>query len=615
MSEINVKRRAILVLGMHRSGTSAATRVVNLLGAHLGDRMLLPAADNESGFWEHADVVRIDNALLASLGREWHDLRPLPRGWMCSEAAQNARVGLIKTLEGQFPDNSLWAVKDPRMCLLLPLWLDVLRELEVQPCILLVVRHPKEVAQSLQVRDGLPLLQSFWLWLRYIVEAEYATRELPRAVVGYPSLLADWRGAMTSAAAAMGIDWPNHTDTAANAVDAFLDTSRRHHINASTDDADLPPLLREMYVALLDAENDRQAWAKVKQISDQYVQAERSFGFSLQAAYDAINETISANSAVDRQMVSSLAMSILDDVRNSPPPPKIRDIAKLYWQCGDQGFDEALTINIEHERVAAPIRFSFRLPDGVRPDSVRFDPSTLPGQFEIFGLRVNGYPIDDIGAQLLQVHQHRLPSSGLGHIRILALNDDPWVRFDLRNCQACGSGPIEIEIISRYEGVQNWMQNIIDSAVVNSMRSAVQTMTDAISKKLDEISLWHGRQTQVMTDLQKHIDTNMVEVRESLMDLSSRYAQHWMELHSVAAAMASHLDSTKEREEAISRMASEYQTSVETHAEAICQNVARNLEQLLQTEVAMQTQMNRLQESLDAVLERQSRSLWVKLSR
>ncbi len=86
------EHQAILVLGMHRSGTSALTRVLNLLGAELGSR-LMPAVsgNNENGFWENQDAVDIHEALLSDLGRNWHDIREMPAGWAASDAAARAR--------------------------------------------------------------------------------------------------------------------------------------------------------------------------------------------------------------------------------------------------------------------------------------------------------------------------------------------------------------------------------------------------------------------------------------------------------------------------------------------------------------------------------------------
>ena len=60
-------RRAIIVLGMHRSGTSALMRVVNLLGVNIGNNLIAPASDNELGFWEHLDVYHANEKLLQDL--------------------------------------------------------------------------------------------------------------------------------------------------------------------------------------------------------------------------------------------------------------------------------------------------------------------------------------------------------------------------------------------------------------------------------------------------------------------------------------------------------------------------------------------------------------------
>ena len=47
---------AIIVLGMHRSGTSALTGVLNRVGVNLGDNLVAPEADNPAGYWENLDV-------------------------------------------------------------------------------------------------------------------------------------------------------------------------------------------------------------------------------------------------------------------------------------------------------------------------------------------------------------------------------------------------------------------------------------------------------------------------------------------------------------------------------------------------------------------------------
>src|SRR5262245_33726756 len=139
--------RAILVLGMHRSGTSAVTRVLNLLCASLGARLMAPVpGDHEKGYWGNQDAVDINERLLSGIGRSWHDVRDMPHGWQQSAAASDAYAAMTRLVEVEFASSSLWAVKDPRICRLAPIWLRALADCGVRPGVLLVVRHPREVA-------------------------------------------------------------------------------------------------------------------------------------------------------------------------------------------------------------------------------------------------------------------------------------------------------------------------------------------------------------------------------------------------------------------------------------------------------------------------------------
>ena len=150
------QKTAILILGMHRSGTSALTRVLNLCGVDLGTRLMPPAQDNnDSGFWEHVDAVDAHERLLFQFGRSWSDARALPDGWLESEAAAAAAQRIAALVADEFAGSRLWAVKDPRLCRFLPLWLKVLGGAGVRVKLLYALRHPDEVIASLVRRDGL----------------------------------------------------------------------------------------------------------------------------------------------------------------------------------------------------------------------------------------------------------------------------------------------------------------------------------------------------------------------------------------------------------------------------------------------------------------------------
>ena len=262
-------RKVILVLGMHRSGTSAVTRCLNLLGAEVGNKLLPPAEDNRSGFWEHADVVAIHEELLKELGREWHDARALPEGWLLSAAARKARGKLAKLVADEFDASVLCAVKDPRLCRFVPLWREVLLESGLDAVALLVVRHPAEVARSLNARDGLRCETTCLNWLQHFVEAETATRGMPRSLLAYDDLLADWRNPFAKAGRALRVRWPVPIEDAHPSIDAFLDRTERHHV-FSNGFCSTPEVLERLYGLCRAFDPERQDWKAISRVVDAY---------------------------------------------------------------------------------------------------------------------------------------------------------------------------------------------------------------------------------------------------------------------------------------------------------------------------------------------------------
>ena len=223
---------ALLVLGMHRSGTSAVTRVLNLLGVELGANLMRPGDDNPLGFWEHEEAVAIHESLLAALEMTWDDPRPLPANWQDSDAAVAARDAIAELVEREFAGHALWAVKDPRLCRFVPLWTQALTQLGVEPRALLVSRHPVEVAHSLAHRNALPGAIGQLLWTRHMLEAEANSAELRRCLIGYDELLEDWRAVMGRVASDLGVDLGDLRD-ASGEIGAYLTPQLRHH-HAST---------------------------------------------------------------------------------------------------------------------------------------------------------------------------------------------------------------------------------------------------------------------------------------------------------------------------------------------------------------------------------------------
>lgn len=180
------ERMQLVILGMHRSGTSLLTRIINLMGAYVGAEGTLVGfnQENPKGFWERKDVRTIDQDLLKTIEADWYkvayfDLNKLTEN---DQAAfeQKARM-IVLNLDAHRP----WVLKDPRICLLLPLW----RPLLEAPICIHIYRSPLQVAQSLRTRNGFPIHFGVALWEKYTLAALENSRNLPRLFVSHHRLL------------------------------------------------------------------------------------------------------------------------------------------------------------------------------------------------------------------------------------------------------------------------------------------------------------------------------------------------------------------------------------------------------------------------------------------
>ncbi len=186
-------RKIVVVLGMHRSGTSALTRLLNLLGANVGTELIAAERDiNDYGFWELKDVIEINERLLKLFDRPWYDIRPMPESWQFNDSTIEVIKHAADVLVEQFGNSKLVVLKDPRICRLFPFWKMVFDSLGWDVCCLHVIRHPYSVSRSLQKRDGLAEGTSGLLWLIYNLEIELHTQGLRRTIIDYDNALNDW---------------------------------------------------------------------------------------------------------------------------------------------------------------------------------------------------------------------------------------------------------------------------------------------------------------------------------------------------------------------------------------------------------------------------------------
>jgi hypothetical protein len=226
-------RQGLIILGMHRSGTSALAGAAVRLGLS-GPRTALPASDdNPAGFYESIRVVQVNHQVLLDCGCAWNITFGVWPDQLAKRLDPAGRKLIFKVLHEEFGGDTSFVLKEPRLCLTLPLWLPALQLSGAALRMMVLLRHPVEVMQSLQVRNNLPLSQSMDNWLHHMLEAERQTRQMNRAFVLYNALADDWRRALTQASQQSGMVWPRSLAEAEVEIDSFLKRDARHHAVAN----------------------------------------------------------------------------------------------------------------------------------------------------------------------------------------------------------------------------------------------------------------------------------------------------------------------------------------------------------------------------------------------
>jgi len=251
-------RLLVAVLGMHRSGTSAVARALNVFGVALGDRLHAAAQDNEKGFWEDIDVVRLSDRALAHLGKSWSSLTPLTDEDFAALQAAGFVDEAASLLAARLQAYPRYGFKDPRVARLGLLWRAAMARCGVRAVAVVVLRHPLSVARSLARSDGLSEERSLLLWLSYTLASLQHSTGLPRLVLDYDLLLARPAAELARVGAALGL--PLQSEEVARFAGEFLDEGLRHSRFEADELARTPaalPLTADVYRALLACAEDR----------------------------------------------------------------------------------------------------------------------------------------------------------------------------------------------------------------------------------------------------------------------------------------------------------------------------------------------------------------------
>jgi hypothetical protein len=229
----------VCALGMHRSGTSLVARMLNLLGVHLGPepRVLTSGKDNPTGYWEYRPFVDINDAILERFGGQWDQPPAFPSSWPGDERLVDLREKARELLTTDFAAAPLWGWKDPRTCLTLPFWQDVIGPMRYVICL----RNPCAVVASLAHRES-TMSRSMMsgekaeqLWLAHVQVTLAHTSGQPRMFVFYEDIMDDWLQELRRMASFIGNPARADDSRVQDDVGAFLQQELCHHRMSTKD--------------------------------------------------------------------------------------------------------------------------------------------------------------------------------------------------------------------------------------------------------------------------------------------------------------------------------------------------------------------------------------------
>jgi hypothetical protein len=186
-------------------------------------------SSNTAGHWESTPICRFNDRVLESAGTDWSDWGAVNPGWFRSPVVEGFLLEAIDVLNEEFGSSQLFVLKDPRICRLLPFWIEVFQRAGIDPKFAIPLRNPLEVAGSLQERNGFDVELGQLLWLRHVLDAEYFSRGQRRFFCSFEQVLSAWPQVLETASSSFAMQWPRLSTASAMEIDQFLNPSLRHH--------------------------------------------------------------------------------------------------------------------------------------------------------------------------------------------------------------------------------------------------------------------------------------------------------------------------------------------------------------------------------------------------
>lgn len=236
-STVTDGRQIVIVLGMHRSGTSLLANVLHLLGVSMVQTMPHASPANPTGFWERQDITVLQDEILAiiqqPIGKPSHAL-PFPAGWWRDLRLQEPKAKLRELVRSQLEEvPGPWGFKDPRTCRLLPLWAELFGELGITPRFVWALRHPSEAANSMTLKRPnvrpLSVEHSEMMWLMYNYDIVRYAMSYEPLIVTYDQWFDDAATTAEQIGQELGVSWRGTRQELEETLMVLVAREHRHH--------------------------------------------------------------------------------------------------------------------------------------------------------------------------------------------------------------------------------------------------------------------------------------------------------------------------------------------------------------------------------------------------
>ena len=231
------------VLGMHRSGTSALSGVLNIMGLDFGTNLMQGDSNNPKGYYENNFVYGLNENILKEAQSSWDDYN-FDINKISTEKKEFYINNIIELVNDEFKYSEKFVVKDPRICILFPLWEEACLRQEIEIKVILPYRNPIEVAQSLKNRNNFSHEKSLLIWSKHFFNAEYLSRKYSRIFVFFEDLIKE-----QATTAKIISDFTNFEikEITKNEIVQFLDKNIKHNnISLKNFSKEVPSFLYEL---------------------------------------------------------------------------------------------------------------------------------------------------------------------------------------------------------------------------------------------------------------------------------------------------------------------------------------------------------------------------------